>query len=207
MSEPAPMMSPNSQPEPAQDAGPIPCHSAELLVHLARLVHSAAADVSLTPAQWTALRYFASANRLSRTPSAFSEFNATTRGTASQTVKSLIALGLLEKRAHESDGRSFLIELTEAGRAKLADDPLDDLIHCINDLSPARRAAFTETLAHLGEALARLRAAPSFGKCGDCGHCDTSRSGEVFCRCSQSLLTSADMRALCIDFAPGNLRR
>ena len=117
MSEPAPMMSPNSSAQAVQDAGPIPCHSAELLVHLARLVHSAAADVSLTPAQWTALRYFASANRLSRTPSAFSEFNATTRGTASQTVKSLIALGLLEKRAHESDGRSFLIELTDSGQA------------------------------------------------------------------------------------------
>lgn len=207
MSEPAPMMSPNSSAQAVQDAGPIPCHSAELLVHLARLVHSAAADVSLTPAQWTALRYFASANRLSRTPSAFSEFNATTRGTASQTVKSLIALGLLEKRAHESDGRSFLIELTDSGRAKLADDPLDDLIVCIKDLSPARRAAFTETLAHLGEALARLRSAPTFGKCGDCGHCDTSRGGEVFCRCSQSMLNGADMRSLCIDFAPGSARR
>lgn len=207
MSEPAPMTSPEASPGPAADLGPIPCHSAELLVHLARLVHSASADVSLTPAQWTALRYFASANRLSRTPSAFSEFNATTRGTASQTVKSLIAMGLLEKRAHESDGRSFMIELTEAGRTKLADDPLDDLIHCIRELSPARRAAFSETLAHLGEALARLRAAPTFGKCGDCGHCDTSKGGEVYCRCSQSLLTGADMRALCIDFAPGSARR
>lgn len=193
--------------DPCRGLGPVPCHSAELLVHLARLVHSASADCSLTPAQWTALRYFASANRLSRTPSAFSEFNATTRGTASQTVKSLIALGLLEKRSHESDGRSFLIELTEAGRAKLAFDPLDDLIQCIGELSPARREAFTQTLAQLGEAMARLRAAPTFGKCGDCGHCDTSRDGEVYCRCSQSLLATPDTRSLCIDFAPGASRR
>ena len=207
MSEPAPMISPDAALGSGPELGPIPCHSAELLVHLARLVHSASADCSLTPAQWTALRYFASANRLSRTPSAFSEFNATTRGTASQTVKSLIALGLLEKRSHESDGRSFMIELTEAGREKLAFDPLDDLISCIRELPPTRRVAFTETLAQLGEALARLRAAPTFGKCGDCGHCDTSKGSEVYCRCSQSLLAGADMRSLCIDFAPGASRR
>ncbi|MFN4101014.1 MAG: MarR family winged helix-turn-helix transcriptional regulator [Pararhodobacter sp.] len=176
-------------------------------MHLARLVHGNASDGSLTPAQWTALRYFATANRFSRTPSAFSEFNATTRGTASQTVKCLIAMGLLEKRAHESDGRSFLIEITEEGRARLAGDPLDDLIGCIRDLPPARRAAFTRTLADLIEAMARLRSAPTFGKCGDCGHCDTSKPDTAFCRCTRSLLGGPEMNTLCVDFAPGNGRR
>mgnify|MGYP001187732478 CR=1 FL=1 len=183
-----------------------PCHSAEMLVHLSRLVHGSASDASLTPAQWTALRYFASANRFSRTPSAFSEFHATTRGTASQTVKSLIALGLLMRQAHDSDGRSTLIEVTEAGKAKLADDPLGDLIHCIRDLPEAQRQAFTRTLADLGTALARRREAPMFGKCGDCGHCDSAQSGPAYCRCTQSMLTGDEMQTLCIDFAPTSLR-
>ena len=61
---------------------PSASHVAEQIVHLARLVHGGASDQCLTPAQWTALRYFARANRFSRTPSAFSEFHATTRGTA-----------------------------------------------------------------------------------------------------------------------------
>ncbi|WP_127105735.1 MarR family winged helix-turn-helix transcriptional regulator [Pararhodobacter zhoushanensis] len=179
-----------------------PCHTAELLVHLARLVHGSAADPSLTPAQWTALRYFASANRFSRTPSGFSEFNATTRGTASQTVKSLIAMGLLEKRVHESDRRSALIEVTETGRAKLCADPLSDLIECIRALPEPQREALTDTITTLGVALAKRRSAPTFGQCGDCGHCDAADSDESFCHCTQQMLSGIEMKSLCIDFAP-----
>lgn len=179
-----------------------PNHAAELLVHLARLVHGTSTDSSLTPAQWTALRYFASANRFSRTPSAFSEFHATTRGTASQVVKSLIGLGFLMRRAHDSDGRSALIDLTESGRAKLAGDPLGDLIHSIQALPAAQRASFAQTLSDLTEALARRRLAPMFGTCGDCGHCDSARDGGAYCRCTQSLLLGDEMQTLCVDFAP-----
>jgi DNA-binding MarR family transcriptional regulator len=177
-------------------------HAAEMLVHLARLVHGVTANPSLTPAQWTALRYFASANRFSRTPSAFSEFHATTRGTASQTVKALIALGLLERHTNEADARSTLIEVTAAGHARLCEDPLGDLIRSIDALPPADKAAFTATLARLGTDLARSRAAPTFGKCGDCGHCDTKDTASAYCRCTQSILNGTEMDALCIDFAP-----
>lgn len=180
----------------------LPCHSAELLVHLSRLAHGAAAETGLSPAQWTALRYFASANRFSRTPSAFSEFHATTRGTASQTVKSLIALGLLMRCEHESDGRSARIEVTAPGWERLAQDPLGDLILCLGALPEAQRKAFAQTLAELGAALARRRAAPMFGKCGECGHCDPAQSGGAYCRCTQSMLTAAEMSALCVDFIP-----
>lgn len=174
---------------------------AEQLVHLARLAHGAG-DSGLTAAQWTALRYFARANRFSRTPSAFSEFHATTRGTASQTVKSLIALGYLKKGANEADGRSALIEVTEAGRAKLDQDPLADLQACIAALPPAARAGLGAALAQLAPALARRRAAPVFGPCDGCAHCDTTQPGPAYCRCTQSLLDQAEMGALCADFAP-----
>lgn len=200
-----PNPAPHDAPSPVPAQGPrmvsSTCHTAEMLVHLARLVHGSAADPSLTPAQWTALRYFASANRFSRTPSGFSEFNATTRGTASQTVKSLIALGLLEKRASETDKRAVLIEVTEAGKAKLASDPLGDLIDCIRALPEDQRKAFTATLTTLSGALARRRSAPVFGKCGECGHCDTTQ-GPAYCRCTQSVLSGNEMQTLCIDFAP-----
>ena len=177
-------------------------HVADQIVHIARLVHGGAADPSLTPAQWTALRYFACANRFSRTPSAFSQFHATTRGTASQTVKSLIALGLLERHANEADGRSALIEVTPEGRRKLATDPLADLSRCIDALEAPRRAMLIEALYDIAEALAQMRATPTFGNCGDCGHCDTSSGSKAYCRCTQSMLTHSDMDALCIDFAP-----
>ena len=50
--------------------------TAELIVHLGRIAQGDGFVAGLTPAQWTALRYFASANRFSRTPSAFAEFHA-----------------------------------------------------------------------------------------------------------------------------------
>jgi DNA-binding MarR family transcriptional regulator len=177
------------------------CLLAEQLVHLARLAQGAS-DTSLTPAQWTALRYFARANRFSRTPSAFSDFHATTRGTASQTVKSLVAMGLLARCANAADGRSALIEVTEAGRAMLARDPLADLEACIAGLPAEGRAALGQALAHLAPALARRRAAPTFGPCDSCAHCDTTQPGPAWCRCTQSLLDQAEMGALCADFAP-----
>lgn len=174
---------------------------AEQIVHLARLAHGAG-DTGLTPAQWTALRYFARANRFSRTPSAFSDFHATTRGTASQTVKSLVALGYLDRCPNQADGRSALIEVTPAGRAKLAEDPLGDLEACIAALPPALRTALGQALARLAPALAQRRAAPVFGPCDSCAHCDTTQPGPAYCRCTQTLLDQAEMGALCADFAP-----
>lgn len=179
-----------------------PCRTAETLLHVARLVHGGQCDASLTPAQWTALRYFASANRFSRTPSAFSEFHVTTRGTASQTVKALIGMGLLERRQHESDGRCSQIELTQAGSEKLSHDPMSDLARVFGELPEDERMAFGQTLRRLSRSLAALRETPVFGKCTDCGHCEERKDETAFCHCTQSLLSEEEMSTLCVDFMP-----
>lgn len=201
MSDPTPDLSP----PPLTATGPVPAVQAdrlsERLVHLARLVHGGASEDDLTPAQWTALRYFARANRFSRTPSAFSEFHATTRGTASQTVKSLIALGLLDRHASETDRRSARIEVTPAGRARLIDDPLSALSKAIAALPCSDRQALAGTIDRLTAAMSRQRASPVFGDCEDCSHCDTTQPGPAYCRCTQSLLDQSEMGALCIDFS------
>lgn len=174
---------------------------ADLIVHLARLAHSGPGAGRLSAAQWTALRYFARANRFSRTPSAFSEFHATTRGTASQTVKSLVAMGLLERRSNEADGRSALIDLTEDGRAMLAQDPMADLRAALADQPPEARAALAAQLRAATEALARRRSAPTFGRCDECSHCAPRDTG-AYCHCTQAMLRAEEMGALCIDFTP-----
>ena len=176
--------------------------AAELLIHVARLAQSSG-DHRLTAAQWTALRFFARANRLSRTPSAFSAFHATTRGTASQTVKSLVALGLLDRHRNEDDGRSIRFELTPAGQEALADDPLHALAARIDALPEARRAGLLSALKALTGALAADQAAPRFGTCADCTHCDVpTAGGAAFCRCAEATLLAGDMDALCIEFSP-----
>jgi hypothetical protein len=69
-------------------------------------------DGELSPAQWMALRFFARANPFSRTPSAFAEFQATTRGTATQAIKALEAGGYLVRQPFKTDGRSVSLRLT-----------------------------------------------------------------------------------------------
>lgn len=64
---------------------------ADAILRVGQMVSGPGFAGGLTWAQWTALRYLARANSLSRTPSAFAAFHGTTRGTASQTIKSLIA--------------------------------------------------------------------------------------------------------------------
>src|SRR5262245_50932304 len=71
---------------------------------------------ALTSAQWMALRYFSRANRFSRTVSAFAEFHATTRETASQTVKGLIKQGYLARLPSDTDGRSARVNRTDKAK-------------------------------------------------------------------------------------------
>src|SRR6267143_1274431 len=89
--------------------------TAELLLLVGRLVQAEGYDGELSPAQWMALRFFARANQFSRNPSAFAEFQATTRGTATQTIKALEAGGYLVRRRSAADGRSVSLRLTDKG--------------------------------------------------------------------------------------------
>ncbi len=173
---------------------------ADLLVHLARLAQNTA-QTDLTAAQWTALRYFARANRFSRTPSAFSEFHATTRGTASQTVKSLVALGFLAREAYEGDARSTLITVTPAGHDMLLRDPMADLRDVLARLPADEQTQLAEVLHRAIASLAAQRAVPIFGTCADCTHCDKGNV-PAYCHCTQTLLSLPDMGALCVDFRP-----
>src|SRR5262249_12745354 len=102
--------------------------TAELLLLVGRLVQAEAYDGKLSPAQWMALRYFARANTFSRTPSAFAEFQATPRGTASQAIKGLEAGGYLVRQRSKADGRSVSLRLTSKGKKALARDPFEVLV-------------------------------------------------------------------------------
>ena len=83
---------------------------AELILHLGRIASGDGLVGGLTPGQWGVLRYFARANRFSRMPSAFAAFQGTTRGTASQAIKSLVAQGYLRQTRSETDGRSVRLD-------------------------------------------------------------------------------------------------
>ena len=113
--------------------------TAELLVQVGRLVQAEGYDGELSPAQWMALRFFARANLFSRNPSAFAEFQATTRGTATQTIKSLEAGGYLVRQSSKVDKRSVSLRLTSKGKKTLARDPFEVLVRAVG-LARRKRA-------------------------------------------------------------------
>ena len=174
---------------------------AEMLVHVGRAARAEGREDSLTAAQWTALRFFARANQASRTPSAFASFQATTRGTASQTIKALVQGGFLERRASDTDKRSARFEVTERGRTMLAHDPLRHLVAALGGLSEADHASLARALPEIASILAARRGDRGFGTCGDCKHFET-RDGTAYCACVARDLAPFEIGQLCARFAP-----
>jgi len=177
---------------------------AELLILIGRSSRGEDLASPLTAAQWTCLRFFARANRVSRTPSAFASFQVTTRGTASQTIKTLEEKGLLARFRSDRDGRSVRLEITEQGHETLNADPLADLMSVIDVIKPKERATFLATLSHLSETLAGLKGAQAFGTCEACTHY-TSSDGGGYCACIAAELAPDDVGKLCVNFGSGGV--
>ena len=123
--------------------------TAELLLLLGRLVQADGYEGELSPAQWMALRFFARANSFSRTPSALAEFQATTRGTASQAIKALEAGGYLVRQRSQADGRSVTLRLTDKGHEVVARDPFEALVRAVGSLNAQEQAAMRDALHHV----------------------------------------------------------
>jgi DNA-binding MarR family transcriptional regulator len=172
---------------------------AELLVYLGRAARGGDAASDMTAAQWTALRFFARANDVSRTPSAFASFHATTRGTASQTIKSLLAKHYLARHEAVDDRRSVRFDLTDAGLAAMREDPLRALSEAIDRLEAGLKSALRQALPALAGELAAIRDTVAFGTCGDCRH--YSGGAISYCACVAAELAPADLGRLCINFA------
>jgi len=176
-------------------------HVADLVLQLGRAAYADCAASGLTQAQWMALRFFARANRFSRNVSGFAEFHATTRGTASQTVKSLVEQGYLARTRSDKDGRSTRFDLTPLADKKLAEDPVDDLVCAVETLGTRQKDETAKNLQQIMISLARERGGTMLGACTLCGHLQT---GDTFhCRLMQESLEASELEQLCVRFMPG----
>src|SRR5436189_6150543 len=144
--------------------------TAELLLQVGRLVQAEGYDGELSPAQWMALRFFARANPFSLTPSAFAEFQATTRGTATQAIKALEAGGYLVRQPFKTDGRSVSLRLTSKGEKALARDPFEVLVRAVDSLDTTEQTAMRRALHQVLSTLATSGARRQIGVCHDCTH-------------------------------------
>ena len=189
--------------------------TAELLLLAGRLVQAEGYQGELTPAQWMALRFFARANSFSRTPSAFAEFQATTRGTASHAIKALEAGGYLVRQRSQTDGRSVTLRLTDKGHEAVALDPFEVLVRAVNSLDAEEQSAMREAMLHVLTAVVASGKHRHFGVCRDCAHLSReaccSATGETLsalkCLMLSVPIEMADAGLLCIHFEPRSGQR
>jgi DNA-binding MarR family transcriptional regulator len=173
---------------------------AELALQLGRAAYGESSAEDLTPAQWMALRFFARANRFSRTISAFAEFHATTRGTASQTVKSLVSRGFLTRARSIRDGRSTTFTLTERSRRQLVRDPFDSVVRAAGRLSPEQRDRTARGLRVMLSQLQVERSKPAVGVCALCGHLGSDGGRSWQCRLLREPLAAPELEQLCVRY-------
>jgi len=181
---------------------------AGLIAQLGRIAHGEGFGGGLTPAQWSVLRYFSCANRFSRTVSAFAEYHGTTRGTASQTVKSLVNRGYLIRTRSQRDGRSARLDVTEMGKKALADDPFDILVRAARALSHTARSSLERALERMVRHVAQEHGRCPFGTCPSClylrgdGSCVEGRPSYE-CGFLDEPLGEAELDQVCVNFEPG----
>jgi DNA-binding MarR family transcriptional regulator len=167
---------------------------------LARLLRQAGHQKGLNPVQWEALRYLARCNVLSHSPGAMARYLGSTKGTVSQTVKSLEVKGLVEKRTAGRDHRGVELYLTDAGRAVLSDDATQVLQADIAELSDKTRKRFDRALDALLEQQRLRLEEPSFGTCLDCRYYREASGGlSAHCMKVNAAVTVDETALICIE--------
>jgi DNA-binding MarR family transcriptional regulator len=188
--------------------------TAELLLLVGRFVQAGGYEGELSPAQWMALRFFARANSFSRTPSAFAEFQATTRGTASQAIKALEAGGYLVRQRSQADGRSVTLRLTDKGHQVVARDPFEVLVRAVGSLDPQEQTAMHDALHRVLATLAASGTHQHFGVCRDCANLSGEMNSDSMgasrsipeCLLFGAPIEPDDAVLLCVHFQPKSER-
>ena len=175
---------------------------ANLINRLGRSIHCRQFAQGLNPAQWEALRYLSRANRYSRTPSALAEYLRTTKGTASQTLKSLEAKGYIRRVPVPEDRRAVRIDITDAGHVVLRRDPLQ----CLESSASGLGGDIEAIRAFLGRLAAVLERGSDkdFGLCGECtffckNAAATAEGGPHKCGLHEEPLSAVDSTKICVS--------
>jgi DNA-binding MarR family transcriptional regulator len=181
----------------------MPDKIANLINRLGRSIHCRQFAQGLNPAQWEALRYLSRANHYSRTPSALADYLRTTKGTASQTLKSLEAKGYVRRVPVPRDRRAVRIDITDAGHVALRRDPLQCLESSAAELG-ADLDTVSRFLGHLALKLERANG-KAFGLCSECTYfCKNeaaagAEGGPHQCGLHKEPLSAVDSTKICVS--------
>jgi DNA-binding MarR family transcriptional regulator len=179
----------------------------ELIDRLSRIAHSLQFAEGLNPAQWEALRYVARANRNSCSPGALADFMGSTKGTVSQTLKSLEKKGLIRRKRRDGDRRSVQISVTVNGHSVLRKDPLIKIHDALAPCDRNMQCEVVSAMERLLDAVHLHQRLPEFGPCLDCTHYkaeECTETNSLGCRCGVSgdLFSALEIDRICADFSP-----
>jgi DNA-binding MarR family transcriptional regulator len=179
----------------------------DLLLQLSRGLLAELDRDQLTPAQWIALRYFSRANTFSRTLSGLATYQATTAGTASQTIKSLEQSGFVERDISARDARSSVFTLTDAGRQMVEQYPLIPLAQEVKAMDPSELLDLREVLRNLVASIGGQQSRHPFGTCRGCALLVTKTLKGAFgthslCRVLNLPVADTELDLLCKIFQP-----
>jgi len=166
----------------------------ELINRLARLDTAQAWENGLNPTQSAVLDYLSRANRFSRSPSHVADYLGTTRGTISQSLKSLGQKGYVTERRSLMDKRIISFDLTNKGiEAALAPNVMADTVSKMNESSGHKLLTSLDALLVL---LLKENGGRSFGICKECKHFVSRRKGG-HCSLLSEDLSQKDVTQIC----------
>lgn len=161
--------------------------------------HPLLADIQ--PIQLSALMYLARCNRYSNTPLGVTDYLGLTKGTVSQSLKTLENKGLIVKSQDARDKRSVHLELTPIARELLdAVLPPAFLDNAAQQMG-AKADQLQELLGELLRTVQRGDDIASFGLCRTCRF-HQEVNGEPFCGLTQEPLARADIDLICREHRP-----
>lgn len=168
----------------------------ELINRLARLDAATAWGGDLNPTQRAVLDYLGRANRFSRSPSHVAEYLGTTRGTMSQSFKSLVQKGYVNERRSKLDKRAISFELTATGKGIA--NAGNSLTDALSDYPECEKSTLLAALrAVLGGVLSQNKGRP-FGICKSCTHHETTSNGG-YCRLLSEPLLPIETHQICFE--------
>ena len=158
----------------------------------------AVASIGLQPVQLEVLNYLSSCNKYSDTPMAVTEYLGQTKGTVSQTIKSLQAKGMVEKIADNNDKRISHVVLTTLGHKVLKESiPTKLFVDACQVLSDQQQDNIATELTQLIAAIIQSSEMKTFGVCQSCRYNGKQDDGSYYCNLVKAPLTNDEILLIC----------
>lgn len=155
-------------------------------------------DYDLQPIQLHVLYYLSRCNRYSDTPQAVTEYFGLTKGTVSQTIKTLETKGLIHKSPDKKDGRRVHLSLTRAGRKLLEKAmPARTLARVWEQMDATEQEQVIAAVNMLLVKMQKANGMNAFGVCQTCRFNTRTDDQLYFCELTREVLHPPDVTLIC----------